>query len=76
MKGPEEVEVVVAVGLQSALCVSVSVCAQNACDRYECGCLCPTGSVDSPALPTRPCPPLAAKEAEGREATAGLTFNN
>ncbi len=77
MKGPEEMEVVAA-GVQSALCMCVlaSVCAQNVCDRYECRCVCPIGSVDGPVLPTCPCPPLAAKEAEGRGATVGLTFNN
>lgn len=45
---------------------------QNVCDRYECGCLCPTGSVDSPVLPTRLCPPLAAKEAGGKGSHCGL----
>lgn len=64
LKGPE------VVALQSALvCLRV----QNVRDRYEHGCLCPTGRVDSPVLPVPPCPPPVA---EGRGATEGLTFNN
>lgn len=75
LKSPEEVVVVGGTECIVHVCVCEYVC-KMCVTGYECGCLCPTGSVDSPVLPAPPCPPPAAEGVDEREATVGLTFNN